>query len=415
MELVDFADTIGPSSASDRLARVLQSSPSMRADHRLIAGLILLLSACATTSRPREYGCPVAPAAGARAAASRAGQHQTRNVIIVTIDGVRWQEVFGGVDEQLAHSAGMSKCEVLAGGELMPNLHRHFVDRGVVVGAPGYGQMEASGPNFMSLPGYEEIFTGRTSSCTSNFCDHIAQATLLDELHAEAQLSQEQIAVITSWRTIERAAVFDDRTITVSAGRNGGATRDHVRVSAAASSLLDEASASSAYPGWLDYRPDRYTGALALQYVAAERPRFLFIGLGDTDEYAHRGNYRGYVDALKAADRFVGRLMDTLATLDDYGAETTVIVTTDHGRAASFTGHGGDAPESRRVWMFVAGGAVPALGFADTERIVRLADIAPTIRRWMDLTPDGSAGAGRPLGELIPFDPNGPLLASAPH
>src|SRR6266404_2013472 len=144
----------------------------MRASHRLIAGLLLFVSACATTARSGEFGCRVAPAAGAHAALPPVARRQTRNVIIVTIDGVRWQEVFGGVDEQLAHSAGMSKCEVLAGRELTPNLHRHFVDRGVVVGAPGYGQMEASGPNFMSLPGYEEIFTGRTSSCTSNFCDH---------------------------------------------------------------------------------------------------------------------------------------------------------------------------------------------------------------------------------------------------
>jgi hypothetical protein len=373
----------------------------MRASHRLIAGLLLFVSACATTPRPGEYGGFVVRAARTHAATSPVGRHATRNVIIVTIDGVRWQEVFGGVDAQ--------------GRELTPNLHRHFVDRGVVVGAPGYGQMEASGPNFMSLPGYEEIFTGRTSSCTSNFCDHISQATLLDELHGEAQLAPAQLAVITSWRTIERAAALDDRAITVSAGRNGGATRDHVRVNAAASQLLDEGSGTSAYPGWLDYRPDRYTGAMALQYLAAERPRFLFIGLGDTDEYAHRGNYRGYLDALKAGDRFVGKLMDTLATLDDYGAETTVIVTTDHGRAANFTGHGGDAPESRRVWMFVAGGAVPARGFADTDRVVRLADIAPTIRRWMGLASDGSIAAGHPLAELLPVEPSGPLLASAPH
>ena len=318
--------------------------------------------------------------------------HQTRNVIVVTIDGVRWQDVFDG-------------------GELTPNLHRRLADRGVVIGAPGYGVMEASGPNYVSLPGYTEIFTGRASSCTSNFCDHTTQATLLDELRA--QIGDEPIAVISSWRNIERAAALDDRSITISAGRNGGATRDRVRVSAPASQLLDEASASSAYPGWFDYRPDRYTGALALQVLVAERPRFMFIGLGDTDEYAHRNNHRGYVTALQAADRFVGELMDTLATLDDYGAETTVIVTTDHGRAASFTGHGGDAPESRRVWMFVAGGGVPALGFADTDRVVKLADIAPTIRTWMSLAPDRSAAAGRPLPELTPSAPPGPLLARA--
>jgi arylsulfatase A-like enzyme len=170
-----------------------------------------------------------------------------------------------------------------------------------------------------------------------------------------------------------------------------------------------------AYPGWLDYRPDRYSAALALQYLVAERPRFLFIGLGDTDEYAHRHNYRGYVSALQAADQFVGQLMDTLATLGDYGAETTVIVTTDHGRAAGFSGHGGDAPESRRVWMFAAGGAVPAVGFADTSRVIHLADIAPTIRLLMGLAADGSAGAGTPVVELIPTERQRPLLARGPR
>jgi hypothetical protein len=337
-------------------------------------------------------------------------RHRTRNVIVVTIDGVRWQEVFGGVDVQLARGAGVSAC-----GELMPNLHRYFVERGVVVGAPGYGEMEASGPNFVSLPGYEEIFTGRASSCTSNFCDHIAEATLLDELREQARLRADEIAVITSWRTIERAAALDDRSITISAGRNGGATRERLRVGASAARLLDEASQAGAYPGWLDYRPDRYTAALALRYVVAERPRFLFVGLGDTDEYAHRRNYGGYVSALRAADKFVGELMDTLARIDGYGAETTVIVTTDHGRAAGFTGHGGDAPESRRVWMFAAGGAVPPVGFAETTRIVRLADIAPTIRAWMGLTPDRSVAAGHPVAELLATDPIGPLIAAAPR
>jgi hypothetical protein len=377
-----------------------------------------LLAACAGNVASYDRGCPV-PNGGmthpvAPASALREGG-RTRNVVIVTIDGVRWQEVFGGIDAVRARSAGMSSCEILAGGELTPNLHRHFAGRGVVLGAPGYGEMVASGPNFVSLPGYQEIFTGRASSCTSNFCDHISETTLADELREQFQLRPEQIAVVTSWRTIERAAALDDRSIIISAGRHGGATRDLARITALGSRLLDEASEADAYPGWLDYRPDRYTAALALDYLVAQRPRFMFIGLGDTDEYAHRRNYRGYVSALQAADQFVGQLMDTLATLDDYGAETTVIVTTDHGRAASLAGHGGDAPESRRVWLFAAGGAVPAVGFADVSRITRLADIAPTVRAWMGLTADTSTRAGTPVAELLPTEATHPLLAVAPR
>src|SRR5581483_9484330 len=98
--------------------------------------------------------------------------------------------------------------------------------------------------------------------------------------------------------------------------------------------------------------------------VAVAQPRFAFIGLGDTDEHAHRDDYAGYLESLRAADRFVGQLLATLAQLGEYGAETAVIVTTDHGRAANFSSHGAGAPESQRVWL-VAGGAglrAPARG-----------------------------------------------------
>jgi len=156
----------------------------------------------------------------------------------------------------------------------------------VVIGAPGHAEMTASGPNYVSLPGYREIFTGHASvACTSNFCGAISEPTLLDELHGDG-LRPDELAVITSWPTIERAAAHDPRTITISAGRHGGATRERARIDA---SLFDQAASSGAYPGWFDYRPDRYTGPIALQYLVAKRPRFLFVGLGDTDEYAHRG------------------------------------------------------------------------------------------------------------------------------
>jgi hypothetical protein len=346
--------------------------------------LALLVSACAGNPPSAQRSCPPRAIASAPATATRSSG-RTRNVVIVTIDGVRWQEVFGGVDAERGRAAGLSECEIVD-GDLTPNLHRHFAARGVVLGAPGYGEMVASGPNFVSLPGYEEIFTGRASSCTSNYCDQIRESTVVDELRDQLQLPAEQIAVITSWQTIERAAAAEERDFAISTGRHGGATRDLVGTGARAARILDEAAGADAYPGWLDYRPDRYTAPLALDYLVTRRPRFLFIGLGDTDEYAHRHNYAGYVDALRTADAFVGELMTTLATLGDYGADTTVIVTTDHGRAASFSGHGGDAPESARVWMFAAGGAVPALGFAETSRTMRLADIAPAVRVWMNLS-----------------------------
>jgi hypothetical protein len=378
--------------------------------------LVVLTPACATTSH--DIGCPV-PAAP-RVTAKEPSAHTPRNVIIVTIDGVRWQEIFGGVEAERARHAHLPSCAQVDAATLLPNLHRHFVDGGVVVGAPGGREMVASGPNFVSLPGYREIFTGRASSaCSSNFCDFIAEPTIIDELRT--RLHNDAIAVITSWRTIERAATIDPRAVAISAGRHGGATRDWLRVSAAAGRDLDAGKSAGAYPGWLDYRPDRFTAQLALDYIAADKPRFLFVGLGDTDEYAHRNDYAGYLGALRAADRFVGQLMAELAQLGDYGAETAVIVTTDHGRAANFSSHGGGAPESQRVWLLAAGAGLPAHGTLGAgananEHVARLADIAPTVRRWMGLADDRSAGAGRPMAALVRDAPGaveGTLVAGA--
>jgi len=337
-------------------------------------GVLSFMSACAHTG----YVDWTVPATQPSANLQPSGH--TRNVVVVTIDGVRWQEVFEGLDPTRAGD--------LPARDPVPNLRRFFT-AGVVVGAPGHGDMMASGPSFVSLPGYREILTGRASTCGSNLCGQIRERTLLDELSAEGV---GPLAVISSWGAIERAAAVDTRSLVISTGQRGGMTRERVRVSADASALLDRTSA--AFPGWLDYRPDRQTAPLALAYLQAARPRFLFIGLGDTDEYAHRGDYAGYVASLTAADRFVGTLMATLATLGEYGADTTVIVTTDHGRAANFSGHGSSTPESGRVWMFVAGGAVAARGAIDTHD-ARLADIAPTVRAWMGLGKDRSPTAGQ--------------------
>ncbi|MCC6391942.1 MAG: phosphoglyceromutase, partial [Bryobacterales bacterium] len=42
-----------------------------------------------------------------------AGQQKTRNIILVTADGLRWQELFGGMDPLLENekSAGMEEAD----------------------------------------------------------------------------------------------------------------------------------------------------------------------------------------------------------------------------------------------------------------------------------------------------------------
>ncbi len=357
--------------------------------------VVLCLGACGAGGPFGGDVCrlPTAPLVTARAQAGR-----TRNIVLVTIDGVRWQEIFAGAE---AARAALLPCSDVAA--LLPNLSA-LGQAGVLLGKVG-APVISSGPNFVSLPGYREIITGRASAaCTDNDCRRIDEPTLLDEL-AHADLGRDELAVIASWERVARAAALDSRAVTVSAGRHGGLGRDRLRVSYEASRLLDEAAAAGARPGYGDYRPDRYTARLALDYLRARRPRLLWVALGDTDEHAHRGDYRGYLDALRSADHFVGELWELLGTLGQYGAETTVIVTADHGRADNFVAHGA-APESSRVWLVAAGGAIAGGGERAAAHTVRLADIAPTVRQLLGLPADHSPGAGTAIRELLTPPPS---------
>ncbi len=373
--------------------------------------LILLVSFSCVAAPPRRLDVPppVAPhvlstPSPAPAAASDLG---TAAVVLVVLDGVRWQEVFEGVDPEIARRQGLGASEVVGASALMPTLHEVLIARGVAIGAPGHGaEMRASGPNYVSLPGYTEILTGRTpTECRDNACASVTTPTLADELALEQATNprgpSEPAAVIASWESLERAASSGLGDVLVSAGRHAGHGLERLGDGEGERALLAEASRSSAAPGTGDFRPDRFTADIALRYLATRQPRFLFLGLGEPDEYAHQDDYRGYLDSLRAADRTLARLVDTLARMGERGKKTSVFVTTDHGRSNAFRDHGGFAPESGRVWLVASGGQVAEKGLVDSREPHRLADIAPTLRALLGLARDGRAGAGRVIDEAL--------------
>jgi len=290
----------------------------------------------------------------------------TDAVIFLVLDGARWQETLVGTDPIFATGEDRG----VSAATLMPNLHR-MIDDGVVIGAPGHGPpMVASGPHFVSLPGYNEIFSGRPpSACWDNDCAATKLTTIVDEVRQTGE-----VAVFSSWAPIARAASKTPNDIFHSTGE----------------------------PVTGVFRADRATADLALAYFAENRPSFFFLGLGEPDELAHKGDYAGYLGSLRQADEVLGALRGLLGAIGERGKHTSVFVTCDHGRADNFKDHGGPWPESSRVWLVAAGGAIPARGAVDSVRKHRLADLAPTVRALLGLPADRAAEAGAAIVELLP-------------
>ena len=72
-------------------------------------------------------------------------------------------------------------------------------------------------------------------------------------------------------------------------------------------------------------------------------------------------------------------LLRMLAGFEREGRRTTLLVTTDHGRAIDFTGHGANAPESAAVWLIAAGYGIQRRGFIHPRRSYQLADVGKMI------------------------------------
>ena len=328
-------------------------------------------------------------------------------VVLVVIVGVRWQDVFTGVDPDLAKTYLLPPREVVGPEVLVPNLHRLTTSDGLAYGMPGAGEaMFASGPNYVSQPGYIEIFSERRpTGCLSNDCPKTTERTFVDDI---ATATNGSAAVVSSWEVIGRAAALAPAKLVTSTGQGRGENQGELRVDEKATKNLEFGRIAASWPGHGEYRPDKYTREIALAYLEHRHPQFMFLGLGDTDEYAHLGDYRGYLRALHEADATIGRLLETLDRMGDDGRHTTVLVTTDHGRERAFVSHGGVAPESSRVWM-IAGGNVRPDGPVALPEPAHLYDVGPTVRRLMGL-PQGP-GEGRALVDPRHGDPTTTALA----
>lgn len=105
--------------------------------------------------------------------AVNAAKDSSAKLVLVTLDGVRWQEIFGGIDLELIqtedfsrHPEHLKQAYWREGREqrreqLFPFLWSTVAKQGVLIGDRlGDSYMEVSNPWWFSYPGYNEILTG---------------------------------------------------------------------------------------------------------------------------------------------------------------------------------------------------------------------------------------------------------------
>lgn len=119
----------------------------------------------------------------------------------------------------------------------------------------------------------------------------------------------------------------------------------------------------------------------AREHLLKHRPRVLYIGLGETDEWAHGRRYDLYLDAAQKSDRALGELWKLVQSLPEYADRTALLITTDHGRGltgSDWTSHGANIAGAEFIWMAVLGAGIEPLGVRSDVEITQ-SQVAATI------------------------------------
>ncbi|HEV7330362.1 MAG TPA: alkaline phosphatase family protein [Flavisolibacter sp.] len=293
-------------------------------------------------------------------------------LFIITLDGLRWQEVFTGADSALCRNAEYNADVALTQAlywapspeerrkKLMPFFWNVIAAQGELYGNRTYGnKMDVANPYALSYPGYNELLTGTVDpTLFGNGKVANPNLTLLDFL-AATHTYRGKVAAFASWDAFSYILNREKTNVYINSGF------DNIQ---AASLTQTESLINHLQEGIEDKkntRPDEITFLACKEYIQKKQPSVVLLALGGTDEAAHEKTYDRYLSQAANADRMIGELWQYLQTQPAYAGNTTFLITTDHGRGNSTKNwytHGFFTKGSSQTWMALLGNGIRATG-----------------------------------------------------
>jgi hypothetical protein len=327
---------------------------------------------------------------------STAQNAKTENIIIITLDGFRWQEVFNGADEELinnkdySHDTATLKKKFWAGTNeekrklLMPFFWYTIAVKGQLHGNRNQGsKVNVLNQYWFSYPGYNEIFTGYPDTAVnSNNKNPNKNITVLEYISQQKKFKN-KVAAFASWDCFD--AIFNEPR----AGFLVSAGFDSVKINSPQFDLLNEMQKKSPQPLGDGVRPDHLTYFLAKEYIKQYKPRVLYIGFDETDDYAHGGRYDHYLQIAHMTDKWIGDLWNMLQSMPEYKNKTTLLITCDHGRGdkvkTEWTSHGKKIEGADEIWYAALGAGIASAGEVKKNEQLYQAQFAQTMAALLGL------------------------------
>lgn len=270
------------------------------------------------------------------------------NVILVVSDGLRWQEIFRGADSTIlfgdAAALGPTpgslqrkywRSTVAERRQaLMPFVWGTFAREGELLGNRDLGsQVNVTNEMRFSYPGYNEMLVGYPDSrIDTNEFGPNPNVTVFEWLNRH-EVFQGRVAAFGTWD------VFRDIF---------NVERSRIDVRTHGSKPMDDIVHRDVIP-----------------YLKNKRPKAVFVGYAETDDWGHEGRYDQFLDAIHEVDGYLKEIWERSQSHPAYRGRTTLIFTADHGRgrtASDWMNHGKDVPGAEETFIISIGPEIAPAG-----------------------------------------------------
>ncbi len=294
---------------------------------------------------------------------------KVQNLVVVTIDGVRWKEVFAGADSALINNPEYTENVELENmlywddnpeqrrKKLMPFFWNVLAVKGQLLGNRHWGNnVNVTNPYRISYAGYNELFTGHPDWWLySNRKKTNTNRNVFETLNSMNEYHN-RVALFSSWNVFPYI---------MGSGRSDFFMNSaYAPVTDSVLTAVNEVQQKAVF----DKTPTRHdwlTYISAKEYLVNRHPRVLYLALGETDEYAHQKKYHLYLHHINAFDRMLAELWGCLQSLPAYRNNTALVITTDHGRGnktGNWHEHGMLVPGSAHTWLAIMGPNISPAG-----------------------------------------------------
>lgn len=240
-------------------------------------------------------------------------KYETRNVIVIVIDGPRYSETWG---DPLRVNIPV-RDSLFPEGVLLTN----FMNNGETRTVPGHtgictGNYQAIANNGTQLPDFPSFFQA-WRKYTGEAATQCCIVGSKDKLHVLSNCLYEGYQ--DCYRPYFNVGVNGDGT--------GG------------------------------YRADSITLAKALSTLSLYQPKMMLIAFKDPDYYGHLADSAAYIQAIRKTDRYIADIWNYIQSNPKYKDKTTLLVTNDHGRhldgvADGYISHGDNCEGCRHIELF---------------------------------------------------------------